>query len=1091
MADKSIGYKIVVDTAQSVKNIQALEEQIKELKAELAGISQTSDAYDTLQAAIGGLEKQYEGLINKAIEAGEVTALSADETTAALEGTTQAADNASTALNNTGKTAQKTGSSLEGSLKAFVKFGAGIASAFAGAQAVVGLLGGESEELAAAATKAQNLLTLAITAKEIAEGNSAIATVTATIAQKAKNIADTTSIGILRVLFGVIAANPLGALAVAIGAVVAAFALFNKSGREGVNVQKELSKATSDEASKLGVYTRILTDVNSKNNERAGVIEELVEMYPGFNVFIDDENRLNAQGVLFLELKTKALIKEAQAKLLVQKIAENNNKILEIENRSVEESLTTFDKLEGQLVKLFSAYGDVGKAFTDVTNAAKNNRKETKGLEEDNANLEKALAKVKGEESDISALLKPLEELMKKYADATKGGEKATKDLNKATAEQIALQKQLEDQLNNTLTSIEELTSTFEKLATAGGFDPIEPDVVKKIAELRSNIEGLIPKDLADKFKSIGLEAKLVGGQFVITSNQLKELEDVFGNFVEKKRPDLTNAILGLDPEKLKTLIGEINDEASKLFQEGLITKEALEAGLKLTKQYEDLGFVLTALPKEVKQVFTPEKVNEFLGIIQQVSIAVGDITFQKVDGEIKKIEGSTVGLTNELNKLKEFTDKAQASLIEKYKNDFQAVGGLTEDVFKSTVKSYVDTGALTKEQGEEILGSYQDFATEAPKLIDKLAKSQVDALTNTTQNIIKEETAIREFLFRAQEDRTAALKLQGQAQAQVFLQNLELVYDFTQKENQIVIDAEKTTADQREQIKKDLAQKGIDITQLSEKEIDEIITFYLEKQNAAEEKAALKRKERYDKIIEGIQQFQSVLNSLSQTTSMLFDAQFDQLDKRYKRLQDTIIGDTEEANQKRLEAEKAYQAERAALEKKAAKTALRISLAQALANTAEAITKLSAITGGIGAIVAGGALVAFNAVQVGIIANQLATIDSYKKGGRLKPKQMAGGGMLFGPSHEQGGIKFAQGGFELEGNESVINRFSTLNYMGLLSQINQAGGGKPIGPGFDDSRIVEAIAKQRNTPIRAYVVESDITAKQETARRIEKLSQI
>jgi 5'-3' exonuclease len=115
------------------------------------------------------------------------------------------------------------------------------------------------------------------------------------------------------------------------------------------------------------------------------------------------------------------------------------------------------------------------------------------------------------------------------------------------------------------------------------------------------------------------------------------------------------------------------------------------------------------------------------------------------------------------------------------------------------------------------------------------------------------------------------------------------------------------------------------------------------------------KKKERplkiYDKIIEGIQQFQSVLNSLSQTTSMLFDAQFDQLDKRYKRLQDTIIGDTEEANQKRLEAEKAYQAERAALEKKAAKTALRISLAQALANTAEAITKLSAITGGIGAV--------------------------------------------------------------------------------------------------------------------------------------------
>lgn len=241
---------------------------------------------------------------------------------------------------------------------------------------------------------------------------------------------------------------------------------------------------------------------------------------------------------------------------------------------------------------------------------------------------------------------------------------------------------------------------------------------------------------------------------------------------------------------------------------------------------------------------------------------------------------------------------------------------------------------------------------------------------------------------------------------------------------------------------------------------------------------------------MEAIQAFQSVLNSLGQTTSMFFDAQFDTLEKRYNRIQDTIIGDSEEANKKRLEAEKAYQKEKEALEKKSAKTALRISLAQALANTAEAITKLTAITGGVGAIAAG-AIVAFNAAQVGIIANQLATIDSYKKGGRIKPRTMAAGGLVVGPSHEYGGVKYQNGGIELEGNEAVINRFSTLNYMGLLNQINQSGGGRPIGPGFDDSRIVEAIAKQRNTPIRAFVVESDITAKQETARRIEKLSQI
>ena len=54
------------------------------------------------------------------------------------------------------------------------------------------------------------------------------------------------------------------------------------------------------------------------------------------------------------------------------------------------------------------------------------------------------------------------------------------------------------------------------------------------------------------------------------------------------------------------------------------------------------------------------------------------------------------------------------------------------------------------------------------------------------------------------------------------------------------------------------------------------------------------------------------------------------------------------------------------------------------------------------------------------------------------------------------------------------------------------SGGGKPIVMNnFDDSRIVEAIARQRKEPIRAYVVESDITQKQTVTKRLEQLSQI
>ncbi|WP_081212075.1 coiled-coil domain-containing protein [Salegentibacter sediminis] len=58
--------------------------------------------------------------------------------------------------------------------------------------------------------------------------------------------------------------------------------------------------------------------------------------------------------------------------------------------------------------------------------------------------------------------------------------------------------------------------------------------------------------------------------------------------------------------------------------------------------------------------------------------------------------------------------------------------------------------------------------------------------------------------------------------------------------------------------------------------------------------------------------------------------------------------------------------------------------------------------------------------------------------------KKFAKGGLLQGNSHANGGMIF--GDYELEGNEAVINKKSTMKYGGVLSAINMAEGGNPIG---------------------------------------------
>ena len=97
------------------------------------------------------------------------------------------------------------------------------------------------------------------------------------------------------------------------------------------------------------------------------------------------------------------------------------------------------------------------------------------------------------------------------------------------------------------------------------------------------------------------------------------------------------------------------------------------------------------------------------------------------------------------------------------------------------------------------------------------------------------------------------------------------------------------------------------------------------------------------------------------------------------------------------------------------------------------------------------------------------------------------------GPSHENGGVSFAGGGLNLEGGETIVNKKSSLNYASLLSSINQSGGGQPLVNNASNSlmeeRLIQAISKANQQPIRAYVLNSEITSGQAINRRLDELA--
>ena len=257
-------------------------------------------------------------------------------------------------------------------------------------------------------------------------------------------------------------------------------------------------------------------------------------------------------------------------------------------------------------------------------------------------------------------------------------------------------------------------------------------------------------------------------------------------------------------------------------------------------------------------------------------------------------------------------------------------------------------------------------------------------------------------------------------------------------------------------------------------------------------EKSKRTEAEKTLKTLEAVfQQFSTSLNMISSVTQERVRTDLESLKVAEQKALTQVVGDSKTAADKRLEIQAEYEEKRKEIEKRGRISALQFSLVQSIANAAQAITALwtnpfiaaNPILGAIQTAVIAGV----TAAQIGIIQDQISNAQAMRKGGLLKAQ---GGMLLRGPSHENGGIPLAQYGVIAEGNEAIINRQSTMNFQGLLSSINQSGGGRPlVMNNFDDSRIIEALAKQKQTPIRAYVLGSDITNEQMISKRLDDLS--
>jgi hypothetical protein len=981
------------------------------------------------------------------------------------------------------------------------KIGSAVTSSFAAATAAVSLFGGNTEAVSKAAEKAQLALTLALSGREIAEGAVAIATGVANLQTELQILSTNAANAATKRFYATLAANPYTAIAIAIGLVIAAVYALTTAESENLKLQKQLVGVRQNAAKELKQQLTILTDNVKTQNLELDAIEELKKTYPGFNAFIDANNQLNSAGIVFLKAKIGLMEQEAiiQAALAIKAEAQikYEERIAEINDRKA-----SFFKSQGRLeaenaVDRFLAQQELEKSTRAATQAIATATQKSEQYSgtirqgnkvlENQVNLEEKNKKAKDNAADAIEkqrqeylkLLDAQNEAIKNYSKINEGEAKISTGIVDRAKEFVSEAKKLLEDRNaffrKTQSELGKETDKllFEIIPSSQQLTEIEDVYTQLFGFIQTQLSAGATNVLDETGKAVKFNLDFIKKQYISYYEGIADTAEKSGDKVSA----MITRRLFLDPDVIEKEFGKLGDDSEaalvEYFQRIAQTAEIYSKGLKFGN--------LIIRPETRDDIE-----NSLLDITDRAVAVLNDPTI------LKGFKDSAI--TEEIQKIFVFPTKT----IKDFKNSLDPQGAL--DKYNEAVRlSLENLVGFAKAQATQKMAS--DEANKALMEQRKLL-TDLDTQLGITRDRLKPGD---DFLERLSPDDITKY--------------IEFVKQTLGQEQGLFTDYLTAIFEKRSDLFERLGEQGVmdlfsgissgfgDLTGKSEEELNKLITFletaaadietkfgkpaaqsFIDLANNAKKALSSIGEQKFlEALQKGIVEFISTLSDLGSTLSDFYSLQLTKLENQNTRIQSKILGDSEKSNQKRIEQEQLYQDEKAKLEKKAALRSLQISRATALANAAESITKVFAKNEPITAAIFAAIVAANNLVQVGIITSQINELDSFQRGGMIKGQ----GGLLVGPAHEQGGIRFGAMGLELEGGESVINRQSTMNYGALLSQINQSGGGKPlVNNNFDDSRILEALAKQRNEPIRAYVVESEITNKQGITKRLEQLSQ-
>ena len=707
----------------------------------------------------------------------------------------------------------------------------------------------------------------------------------------------------------------------------------------------------------------------------------------------------------------------------------------------------------------------------------------------ENTELSKAL---EGVDKAFSILLfaGSLKELGRIFDDvgtglfSTSAGINALDKASKATSLSVGTLRKVLGALTSVgvLLAITTLVDLFQK------FNNTAIDVEKVLKDFTTKgFLGDLTKDLEKLNKELEL---FNNNSFGDQARTLKRLEGVI--FLRKEEARLQNEILkrqkiiSVEQEKIPFLNKVLGIEAGNLIK-------------KNQDQIEDYQKIIAGLGVEIAKFE-----NDILKDISEGTF-ISNLN-SVIENQLSKLSVDIVNITNGLNEELLSNEKSYIEELKKLRDDdeqgreFLEVRRLAgeiqikekfyklllnnEKVFYDSLQNIRDTDLKDiRKTTEEFLKS-QIVTIRSAALSKVISDDQADRLINnineqynfilnqTRDNIIKEIDDQKGKLIDAQSNLLGVDKEALELARKKTIKSIDTIYG--------------TGGDVEKELEK--------IFENNAKNNPFTITPAVEAPNiplAALKEFILKYSEEIDRALQAAQQISFELNNIFQTNlNAQLDAFTASIDRRTQEIQgfyDEQLNRQDLTERKRVSIEKKRDQELAKLDQQRRAKEKEINdrraagqLASDLATTTFIVAQQTAQ-----ALLANPAIIPF-IVASGIAASSAAIARFNAE----RSREFGDGGLLVGKSHSQGGIR-GTGAFNdvvVEGGEFIVNRRASANFLPILESINSNGGNGMNSDFMSEIRGINSrLETLINSPARAYVIESELTAVQNRVGQLER----